>query len=69
MPMTRLVHDATLLVGERHAMVDTHRQLWVLLLEDTAQLDEVGTSTQVTCLCEVAIREDMTGAEVYEMGA
>ena len=69
MAMTGFIHDAAGLVGEGHAVVNTHGELWVLLLEDAGELDEVGTTAQMRCFGEVAVREDMTGAEVYEMGA
>ena len=67
--MTGFIHDAAGLVGEGHTMVNTHRELWVLLLEDAGELDKVGTTAQMRCFGEVAIGEDMTGTEVYEMGA
>ena len=57
--MARLVHDASRLIGEGHAVVDTHGKVGVLLLEDAAQLNQVGTSTQMTSFCEVAIGEDV----------
>ena len=50
-------------------MIHTHGQLGILFLEDAAELDEVGTTTQVTGLSEVAIGEDMAGAQMNEMGA
>lgn len=43
----------------RHAVIHTHRELRILLLEDAAELDDVCTTAEVTCLCEVAVREDM----------
>ena len=67
--MARLVEDAAGLIGERHTMIDTHRQTRVLLLEDAGKLDEVGTTAQVAGLGEVAVGEDVAAAEVYEVGA
>ena len=64
-----LVHDTTGLVGKCHAVVHTHRQLWVLLLEDAAQLNQIGTAAQVAGLGEVAIGEDVTRTQVNEVGA
>ena len=57
--MTRLVHDAARLVGERHAVVNTHGQLRILLFEDAAELNEVGTSAQMAGFGEVAVGEDV----------
>ena len=58
-----LVHDAAGLVGEGHAMVHAHgqpaRRAQLLILEDAAQLNEVGASAQVAGLGEVAIGEDV----------
>ena len=67
--MARLIEDAARLIGERHAMIDTHRETGVLLLEDAGKLDEVGTTAQVAGLGEVAVGEDVAAAEVYEVGA
>ena len=67
--MARLVEDAARLIGERHAMIDAHRQTGILLLEDAGKLDEVGTTAQVAGLGEVTIGEDVAAAEVYEVGA
>ena len=67
--MARLVEDAARLIGERHAMIDAHRETGVLLLEDAGKLDEVGTTAQVAGLGEVAVGEDVAAAEVYEVGA
>ena len=47
MAVGRLVEDAARLVGEGHAVIDTHRQLRILLLEDAAELDEVCTTAEV----------------------
>ena len=69
MAVTRLVHDATRLIGKGHTVVDAHRQVGILFLEDTAEFDDVGTSTQMAGLGKVAIGENVTRAEVYEMGA
>ena len=68
MAVAAFIHDASRLVCEGHAVVDTHRQLRVLLLKDTAELDEVGTSAKVRSLCKVAIREDMARAQMNEVG-
>ena len=65
----RLVEDATGLVGEGHAVIHTHRQLWVLLLEDAAEFNKVSASAEVACFCEVAIGEDVAGAQMDEVGA
>ena len=67
--MTRLVHDAARLVGERHTVVYAPGELWVLLLKDSCQFDEVGTTAQMAGLGEIAIGEDVTGAQMNEMGA
>ena len=67
--MARLIEDAARLIGERHAMIDTHRETGILLLEDAGKLDEVGTTAQVAGLGEVAVGEDVAAAEVYEVGA
>ena len=57
----------TVLVAEHtHTMVYAHRQVGIHLLEDACQLYEVSTSTQMTCLSEVAILEDMARAHVHE---
>ena len=69
MTVTRLVHDATRLVGKRHAVVHTHRQGGILLFEDAAELDEVGTTAKVRSLGEVAIGEDMARAQMHEVGS
>ena len=69
MAVARLVHDTARLVGECHTVVHTHGQLWILLLEDATQFDEVGTSAQVAGLGEVAIGEDVTRTQVNEVGA
>ena len=66
--MARLVEDAAGLIGERHAMIDTHRETWVLLFEDAGKLDEVGATAQVAGLGEVTVGEDVAAAEVYEVG-
>ena len=50
-------------------MIHTHWQVWILLLEDTSQFDDVGTSAQVACFGEVAVREDMAGTEMNKMRA
>ena len=47
MAVTALIEDAARLVGKRHTVIYTHRQLWVFFLENPAQLDEVGTSAQM----------------------
>ena len=67
--MIAFVHDAARLIREGHTVIDTHRQLWVFLLEDAAELDEVCTTTKMRCLSEVAAGEDVAGAQVYEVGA
>ena len=67
--MARLVEDAARLIGERHAMIDAHRQTGILLLEDAGKLNEVGTTAQVAGLGEVAVGEDVAAAEVHEVGA
>ena len=69
MAVARLVEDAARLVGEGHAVVDAHRQAGILLLEDAGQFDEVGAASQMAGLGEVAVGEDMAGAQVHEMGA
>ena len=40
-------------------MVNAHGQLWIFLLENAAQFDEVGASAQMAGLGEVAIGEDV----------
>ena len=54
---------AVLVAQHRHAVVHTHRQttcaLLLLFLEDVSQLHEVSAAAQVTCLGEVAVREDV----------
>jgi hypothetical protein len=67
--VARLVEDTARLVGKRHTVVNTHGQLWILLLEDTAKLDEVGTSAQMAGLGEVAVGEDVARTQVNEVGA
>ena len=67
--VARFVHDSTWFVGKCHTVVDTHRQLWIFLLENPTQFNEVGTTIQVTGLREVAIGEDVARAQVYEVGA
>ena len=67
--VARLVEDAARLVGKRHTVVNAHGQLWVLLLEDTAEFDKVGTSAQVTGLGEVAVGEDVARTQVNEVCA
>ena len=57
--VARLVHNAALLVGEGHSVINTHRKLWILFFKDAAQFYKVGTTAQMTCLGEVAIREDV----------
>ena len=69
MAVAAFIHDASRLVCEGHAVVDTHRQLRVLLLEDTAELDEVCAPSEMRGLREVAAGEDMAGAQMYEVGA
>ena len=69
MAVGRLVEDSARLVGEGHAVIDTHRQLRILLLEDATELDEVCTTAEVGGLCEVAIGEDVAGAQMDEVGA
>ena len=69
MAVMGLVHDAAILVGEGHAVIDAHGQLGIFLLKDAAELDEVGTSAQVGGFGEVAVGEDVAGAQVYEVGA
>ena len=60
---------AALVAKHRHAMVNTHGERRVLLLEDARQLDDVGTSAQVGCLGEVAVGEDVARAQMHEMSA
>ena len=67
--VARLVEHATRLVGEGHTVIHTHRQIGILLLEDTTELDEVCTSAQMAGFREVAVGEDMAGAQVYEVCA
>ena len=69
MTMTALVHDTTRDIGKCHAVIHAHRQFGILLLEDTAELDEVSTTTQMAGLGEVAIGEDMAGTQMNEVGA
>ncbi len=57
--VARLVEDSAGLIGKGHTVVNTHRQLWVFLLENPCQLNEVGTSAQVAGFSEVAVGEDM----------
>ena len=68
-PVRGLVHDAAGRVGEGHAVVHAHRQGGILLLEDADELDEVRPAAEVRGLGEVAVREDVAGAQVHEMGA
>ena len=65
----RLVHDAARLVGKGHTVIYAHRQLGVLFLKDTAELNQVGTSAEVRSLCEVAIGEDVARAQMNEVCA
>ena len=44
-----------LVTKHSHAMIDTHGQVGILFLKDAAEFNDVGTSTQVACLGEVAI--------------
>ena len=69
MAVGRLVEDATRLVGKSHTMIDTHGQLRILFLEDTAELDEVCATAKVRGFREVAVGEDMTAAQMDEVGA
>jgi len=72
-----LIKHTTRLVGEGHAMIDTHREtatrvalaFLLCLLKDAAKFYQVGTATKVGCLREVAVREDVARTEMYEMGA
>ena len=49
------------LVAEHgHAVVHAHRQLRIFFLEDSGQLNDGGTAAEMACLCEIAVREDMT---------
>ena len=64
-----LVHYAARLVGERHAVVYTHGQGWILLFKDAAELDDIGTSAQMAGFREVAVGEDVATAQVNEVGA
>ena len=64
-----LVHDATRLVGEGHTVVYAHGKIRILLLEDTAEFDDVSTSAQMAGLREVAVGEDVAAAQVDEVGA
>ena len=50
-------------------MIHTHRQIGILLLEDTCQFDEVGTSTKMTSFRKVAVGEDVARTKVNEVGA
>ena len=67
--------STSLIAQHGHTMVDTHRQLSdyrvvgtlsLFLLEDTCQLNDVGTSAQMACLCEVAVREYIARAQMNE---
>ena len=58
--VTRLIHDAAGLVGEGHTVVNAHGQAGILFFKDTAQFDDIGTSSQVAGFREVAVGEDMT---------
>ena len=67
--MTALVHNATRLIGKGHTMIHTHGQSRILLLEDTAQLNQIGTTAQVRGLSKVAIGEDVARTQVNEVCA
>jgi hypothetical protein len=67
--MTALIHDAARLVGKGHTVVYAHGQLWILLFEDSAELNQVGTTAQVRGFSKVAIGEDVARTQVNEMGA
>ena len=67
--MTALVEYTTRLVGKRHSVIHTHRQLRILLLENPTELDEVCASAQMAGLREVAVGEDMARTQVNEVGA
>ena len=69
MTVTALVHNSTRLIGKGHTMIHTHGQSGILLLEDTAQLDQVGTTAQVRGLSKVAIGEDVARTQVNEVCA
>ena len=69
MTMTALVHDTTRDIGKCHTVIHAHGQFGVLFLKDAAELDEVGTTTQMAGLGEVAIGEDVAGAQMNEVGA
>ena len=42
--VTAFVHNTTRFVSERHTVVNTHRKCRVLFFENTAQLNQIGTS-------------------------
>ena len=43
-------------------MIDAHGQVGILFLKDAAEFNDVSTSTQMACLGEVAIGEDVARA-------
>ena len=74
--MIALIEYATRLISEGHAMIYSHRQsatrialaFLLSLLEDAAKLYQMAATTQMGSLREVAVREDVAGTKVNEMG-
>ena len=77
MTVVTLIEYAAWLIGEGHTMIYSHRQsatrvalaLLLCLLENAAKIYQMSTATQVRSLREVAIREDVAGTKVNEVGA
>lgn len=47
MSVARLIHDAAWLVSECHAVVYAHWEIRILFLKDTAELNDICTSSQM----------------------
>ena len=75
--MVALIEYAAWLISKGHAVIHTHRQsatrialaFLLRLLEDAAKIYQMATSTQMGCLGEVTVREDVAGTQVNEVSA